>query len=282
MVFGPARSLVGVITDPEDSAVTDRTAVILLNSGLVHRVGPNRLYVNLARQIAAMGITALRFDLSGVGDSRARRDNLPYPECTIQETQEAMNLLAQARGCEHFVLAGICSGAVNSFDVACRDSRVVGAVMVNPLAYTDAFWDSVDDYQSLQQARRYWKGGLGNPRSWLRVLSGQANYGLLLQRLRGLLINENKVTQAASGIAGEYRTLIDRGVRLMLVYSERERRAKDPHELIFSQLDEALLSQGTVRVITLEQADHTLNTLASQQQLINLIRDFLEREEVCI
>ncbi|MFQ6030196.1 MAG: hypothetical protein ACE5Q6_22205, partial [Dehalococcoidia bacterium] len=118
------------------------------------------------------------------------------------------------------------------------------------------------------------------PMSWVRALSGQANYGLMLQRLRGLFIRQSRVTEAASGIAAAYQTLIDRGVRLMLVYSERERRAKDPHELIFSQLDDSVISQGKVEAITLQHADHTLNSLESQEQLIELIQDYL-REKVC-
>jgi len=252
-----------------------------LNSGLVHRVGPNRLYVNLARRVAELGLTALRFDLSGVGDSRVRQDNLPFEESAIQDTQEAMNLLAQTRNIDQFVLLGICSGAVNSFAVACRDSRVAGAVMINPLAYSDAFWSSVDDFQSLKSARSYWSGGLINPLSWVRALSGRANYGLMLRRLRGLFIRGSRVAEAASDVAADYQKLIDRGARLMLVYSEREKRAKDPHELIFSQLDAAVVSQGKVQVVTLEHADHTLNSLESQEQLMVLIQDYL-REKVCI
>ncbi|MFQ6030820.1 MAG: alpha/beta fold hydrolase, partial [Dehalococcoidia bacterium] len=171
VVFGPTRSLVGVVTDPaQASSMPPQTGVILLNSGLVHRVGPNRLYVKVARSLSRLGAVSLRFDLSGVGDSRVRQDNLPFPESSIEDTQEAMNLLSQTRGVERFVLLGICSGAINSFDVACRDSRVVGAVMINPLAYSDAFWSSVDDFQSLKNARSYWKGGLFNPMSWVPAL----------------------------------------------------------------------------------------------------------------
>jgi hypothetical protein len=37
-------------------------------------VGPNRLYVMLARSLAAMGSPCLRFDLEGIGDSVLRGD----------------------------------------------------------------------------------------------------------------------------------------------------------------------------------------------------------------
>ena len=48
------------------------TALILLNAGLVHRMGPFRLYVQMARRLAAEGYAVLRFDQSGLGDSPRR------------------------------------------------------------------------------------------------------------------------------------------------------------------------------------------------------------------
>ena len=56
LLFGRTRALVGIITDPPHAARRQPLpAVILVNVGLVHRVGPNRLYVKLARSLAALG-----------------------------------------------------------------------------------------------------------------------------------------------------------------------------------------------------------------------------------
>ncbi|HEY5972738.1 MAG TPA: hypothetical protein VIT22_12400, partial [Pseudoxanthomonas sp.] len=46
------------------------TTVVLLNAGLIHRVGPFRLYVRLARELAESGFDVLRFDLPGIGDGQ--------------------------------------------------------------------------------------------------------------------------------------------------------------------------------------------------------------------
>src|SRR5689334_20064244 len=66
IVFGGDVRLVGIVTTPAETRA-DRTGVILLNAGVVHRVGPNRLYVTLARRLAQAGLTVLRFDHSGIG-----------------------------------------------------------------------------------------------------------------------------------------------------------------------------------------------------------------------
>ena len=61
-LFGKTNSLVGIITDPEPTEQGEnRPGILLLNAGKVHRAGPNRLYVKMARQFAEMGFrTAAR------------------------------------------------------------------------------------------------------------------------------------------------------------------------------------------------------------------------------
>src|SRR5262249_27402146 len=65
-----SRSLFGIHTEPLDPPRGKRSPMVLfLNAGAVHRVGPNRMYVDLARSWAEHGLTSLRLDLSGLGDS---------------------------------------------------------------------------------------------------------------------------------------------------------------------------------------------------------------------
>src|SRR5207302_190015 len=76
--LGQTNTLVGVVTDPgQPHGELPHTAFVFLNAGLVHHVGPNRLYVTAARRLAALGFVGLRFDFSGIGDSPVRADHLP-------------------------------------------------------------------------------------------------------------------------------------------------------------------------------------------------------------
>jgi len=72
--FGPDRGLVGILTLPDAGAEVDAPHVVLLNSGIIHRVGSSRLHVDLARALSSVGVAAFRFDLSGIGDSKRRSD----------------------------------------------------------------------------------------------------------------------------------------------------------------------------------------------------------------
>jgi alpha-beta hydrolase superfamily lysophospholipase len=151
LLFGRKKSLVGIVTGPGEKR-DSRPGIILLNAGLIHRVGPNRLYVAIARKLAALGFVVLRFDFSGAGDSRAREDHLPIEQSVVDEVQEAMKALNQVWGIEQFVLIGHCSGAGISFKVACEDPRVVGTILINPQG-GDEEWEAYD--RNRKQAQYY-------------------------------------------------------------------------------------------------------------------------------
>src|SRR5437867_887582 len=114
--FGDGNSLVGVLSEPAAGMKPgSRPAVILLNAGTLHRVGPHRVYVRIARVLASEGFPVLRFDLSGLGDSAPRRDNVPYRESTLRETRDAMDCLAGQGVGRQFLLMGFCEGADIAF-----------------------------------------------------------------------------------------------------------------------------------------------------------------------
>jgi len=110
-----SQSLVGVLTDADHADKPGLPAVVFLNAGMLHRVGPNRLHVRLARNLARRGFTSLRFDRSGVGDSPARTDGLPLRDAALGDVRDALDFLAAERGASSFILVGLCSGADLAF-----------------------------------------------------------------------------------------------------------------------------------------------------------------------
>ena len=66
--------------------------------------GPHRLYVDMARNLAAMGFLTVRFDLSGKGDSRARTDKGLVMERTTHDVQEVMDFVSVSKWAVYFGL----------------------------------------------------------------------------------------------------------------------------------------------------------------------------------
>jgi dienelactone hydrolase len=170
LLLGPRQSLVGVLTMGDAAAGVDRPTVVILNSGIVHRVGANRMSVTLARALAASGHAVLRFDLSGIGDSEARTEGLPPIEAGLADIGEALDALESSRGARRFILAGLCAGADLALLQAHRDRRVVGAVLLDPSMP-----------RTLRHRLYHYRGRLFRLESWLNVARGRNPLGRALR-----------------------------------------------------------------------------------------------------
>ena len=269
--LGPEGQLFGVFASSSRSdPSTGRETVIFLNAGVIHRVGPHRLHVNLARHLASRGIPSLRLDLSGIGDSRAVPGSLSFRESAVVDARAAMDWLVANTGASRFVLFGLCSGADNALAGAAADERVAGVVVLDPPAYVTR-------------------------RSRLRAVTSRAErpvavarlvVAALTRRLVGRLARRNGPADDAPRFVGgravpppaEYRTqllsLAERRVSVLAVYSgalgERYNHADQLFEL-FPDL------RGKIDVAYFPGANHTFTDLLAQADLIATVSTWLER-----
>ena len=168
ILLGPRRSLVGVVNDPREAAVTsDDPLVVFLNSGIIHRIGGNRLTVEVCREIAKGGVSSLRFDLSAIGDSRPREDALDPLESAMADVREVLDHMERNFSARRFVLAGLCSGADHSIAYATRDSRVVGLILIDPSVPRTGKYYVFDYVGRMRKLLAF----ISLPRNWPRLRS---------------------------------------------------------------------------------------------------------------
>ena len=91
--LGRAQHLIGVAGLPDKPQDDAGVGVIVLNSGLVHRIGPFRLHVDLTRQLNVSGYPTLRVDLSTLGDSNGTQESLSRRQQVSADVADAMTLL---------------------------------------------------------------------------------------------------------------------------------------------------------------------------------------------
>lgn len=276
ILFGDARGLVGVITDPPGPGGPARPGVILLNAGVIHRVGPSRLYVNLARELASIGCVATRFDHSGIGDSATRRDDAPFEVSRIQEARAAMDAMQESRGIDRFVLVGLCSGAVTAFDAAGVDDRVAGVVMINPQGFDlNPEWNGY--IASRGDARRYWTRSLFSATSWWHALTGRVDYrrmvSVLWRQASGPGRAREVVSSIVTRVGAELQKLMDREVRTLLVCSEGD-DGIEYMNVILQQDVRTITSAAHLTVEILPGADHSLTLLDSQRRVVDIVREW--------
>lgn len=269
-LFGPRQGLVGVLTEPPPAVARgERPAVILLNAGMLHRVGPNRVHVRIARSLAAAGFVVMRFDYSGIGDSRPREDALPFAASAVEETRQAMDFLAETRGATRFVLFGICSGADNALRVAGNDPRVVGAVLIDPY-----------NLPTVARVLHMYSNRLLSLRSWRRLLTGRsllwssARSARSLQRAASASDGYASLLPSREDYVAQIGRLAERGVALYLLFT-----GESPGYVNYRRLLRKPIRRwpwgGRIRVEYFNDTDHVFTLLATQARLTLAIEGWL-------
>ena len=260
----PDGRLVGVVSRAAHAAPTAPIAVIL-NAGVLHRVGPHRLHVRLARRLAGVGVTTLRLDLGGIGDSAASSDAATFRESAVADTRVAITAL----GTQRAVIFGVCSGADNAFATALVDERVAGIVLVDPYVYEN--WRSrLRALRSRIAARRRSREVM---RSGLRVARHELQ--ARFERLRRASGDAPVTGRDAPPIAiyrAQLNALVARGVRIFAIYSgTRGAKYNHPDQLfeLFPEL------RGRVDRAYFPHANHTFAELDVQAELIAAVSSWM-------
>jgi dienelactone hydrolase len=140
--FGPGDALMGMLTAPAQQAPAG-VACLMFNMGANHRVGPRRINVKLAHMLAARGVSSLRFDLGGVGDSDALDTSPDLQTRAVHSLQAAMDLGERMLGTRQFTVVGMCSGVEHTMAAAAADPRVVAVSLFDGFAFPErrARWE---------------------------------------------------------------------------------------------------------------------------------------------
>jgi pimeloyl-ACP methyl ester carboxylesterase len=289
--LGEESGLFTIVSEPEPAAPRAVTSgVVLLNAGAVHRVGPNRMWVTLARQWAARGLPCARLDLDGLGDSvlgPSEPATKLYARGVVAGMQKALDELGPRLGVQRFMLLGLCSGAYAAFHASLVDERVSGIVLINPQTFDFREGDTIDvaRRRNFQEARRY-RRVLRSGQNWKKALRGQVDFAHIASVMAGRAgdlarkqlkrVSERLSATEHPPLARAFHGLCDRGVNCLLVYC-----ADDPgREHLDDQLGrelEKLRSRRGFRLEIVEGPDHTFTPLWSQELLATLVSEHLER-----
>lgn len=278
--------LIAIVSKPSrgEAAVVDpaRPIVILLNAGVLHRVGPHRLHVTLARQLARRGFLAVRLDLGGLGDSPATAMAGSFTESAVADVRAAMTDLAQRFGARRFVLFGLCSGADNGFAAALEDERIAGLVLLDPHSYRTR--------RSALRKLGARAAAMGNPVTvawWGASLAARVVRQQAVTRLAQL---RARLAGASGGEAGEpsggreappvhvfreqLTRIVDRGVKVLAIYSGAYGDRYNHRDQLFELFPEL---RGRVDHEFFPAANHMFTELAEQTTLITVVSTWLVR-----
>ena len=118
------NQLFAILRRPVDNK--PKVCVVMLNSGMQNRVGPQRLYWKFAQQVASHEIAVLRVDLAGVGDSQSDIYETHFDTHNKKDVSAAIDYVLSLWPDVTVVLQGLCAGSRVAFKAAAADKRVAG------------------------------------------------------------------------------------------------------------------------------------------------------------
>jgi pimeloyl-ACP methyl ester carboxylesterase len=200
-------------------------AVLFINAGVIHRIGPHRLHVKLSRLLAQRGMHAVRFDLSGVGDSTTPQAALDFRAQAARDMGAVMDELQTRYGVTRFVLFGICSGAAHAQSAALADERVKGVFLIDGFMYST--WRGSLHFVRRMFTQYGWtQAGARLARGEIKLLAVQLRtfVGRLTPRLARSTPSESagaapEPQRTAHEFQQDMQALTRRGVRVCLMFT---------------------------------------------------------------
>lgn len=297
----PEKRLVGVVTEAVEPRVDltgcPRRAILLLNAGATHRIGPGRMSTDFARRAAVEGFVSLRMDLAGIGDSVAASgdpDNVVYARSAVRDIASAVEALRNRYRIDEIVLIGLCSGAYHALKAASSGAAVAMIVMLNPLTFRwnegMTLGEQLAPHRVVQDVNRY-RQNLLRPETWVKALRGRID---LIAVLRRLTIHARDMSLAGarylagmagfSGFAGDLGTQLEsiagRGVRMTFIFSQGEPgidllQAEAGHSV------KKLMAGDRLHIEHIPGGDHTFTARAAREVLFQKLFNQIIRPAAC-
>jgi alpha-beta hydrolase superfamily lysophospholipase len=287
VTFGSRSTLFAIVAAPAENMgalVAKRRGIILLNSGAIHHIGPNRLYVGLARRLAHLGHVVLRMDIGGIGDSPTpvgAEENAVYPGHAVADVAAAVQYLREEWNIQDVRAAGLCSGAYHAFKAAAARLPLSGIVLINPLTF---FWKEgmslkYPEHRVAADIMRY-RTNVLRPAAWVKLLSGRVDLWessqILLRRATILALTPLRNVARSIGaplrndLPSELQSIVRAKIELQFVFA-----GQDPGvELLRDQggaIARRLRAEGTLRIESIDGADHTFTDRALRASLVTVL-----------
>ncbi|MEO6339175.1 MAG: hypothetical protein ABIO39_03965, partial [Caulobacteraceae bacterium] len=270
----------GTICEPDKPSANPR-AVLFLNTGAAPRSGVGGFSTAASRALARQGVTSLRFDFAGLGDSPSRdgamRSHLM--EISREPDLDAAFDALHSLGFEQAAVVGVCAGAHHAFHSAARDPRISKVFAASLVKFVWHEGDSLTAGRG-ERARSFgfYLGAVRDPRYWLHTLKGKVSIGKIIPALASRLLKRFRTHWQRE----EIRKLRDmvaevskRGHSVHLFMGLRD-TALDEVETYFGRGGRQFTKFPRMSMTVIPEVDHSLAFRRSREYALKDLFKFLE------
>ena len=223
------------------------------------RVGPHGLFVYLANELAANGISSIRFDNSGWGDSPKKR--LDYHD-SWQDIKEVIKYCKNQNSNSKIVLLGLCDGATAAILSLPHCKNIDGLILLNPYIENDSA-------ESGAKISDYYLPQLKNIKNYFRLLKTPVE---LPKKIFEFVVHWKNARSCDSHIASQniIKLLQNNKLPTTFIFSSNDITASQAKIQLKSWLS---TNPKNIKVKNIEQADHTFSKPLNKNDLFNLIKN---------
>ncbi len=287
--FGKSSSLSGILSYSETSK--PKFCIVYLNAGIVHKVGPNCIYVNLSRNLCMEGIWGFRFDYSGLGDNINEGDDTSSEDKKLSEIEQSIDTINKETGISKFIIIALCSSSSVALDAFKLIKAVKGAVIIDGLFLGNSGGKELI-MEAIKRCRiRYYKKSLKSVIRWKKLITGKSKvlnkksihviinlfYEKLSHRFRTTTKTKDvdAINQSARPILKWGEIVTDK--KVYLIFTE----GGYMYDLYNLSLKKGLIaksSNNNYKMEFIKNIDHTFTPKWSQEELISKIKFWLKNE----
>lgn len=277
--------LVAIVSRPEQPRPR---GVLIVVGGPQYRVGSHRQFALLANHLAEQGISVMRFDYRGMGDSSG--DSRDFEQITHDLRAATDAFFGTVKEIHDIVIWGLCDAASAALFYAHQDPRVSGVVLLNP-------WVRTTEGEAKAFLRHYYLQRLLSPAPWRKLLRGEFD---LRRSVKSLASNfsaaigagatvQPSTTKDAATNQPSHRRLVAKSLpermadalarfdgRVLLILSGNDLTAKEFQDVASASKQwSRLLSRPRVTQHVLDGATHTFSRREWRNQVATWTVDWV-------
>jgi len=273
--FGGDRALCGIVTKPAESS--SRPAIIIFNTGIIHRVGHHRMYTKLSRHLAGRGYSVIRFDFAGIGDSPAQRDVQSPREENCSGIRAVIDWTEANLKCDRVILLGLCSGADHSVVYGGDDTRVAGVVLMDPSIPRTRWFYVLDRLRRLKQPIAWTNFLTGKGRFWRRMQQKFAKGAPPPPRFEEQFSRQDmEAPETISYLQTAYQKMVNNGTSILAIFSGGHSYQHNYRRQILDALPDVKFGDR-LELHYFSKCDHTFTYEADRRHLFRTLDNWLDR-----
>ena len=273
VIFGEQQQL-GIIHIAQGS----QTGVVIVVGGPQYRIGSHRQFLKLSRFLATSGITSIRFDCAGMGDSGGEFKSYMDIDTSIKQAIDTLQL--KCPEIKKIVLWGLCDAATAITKYCETDSRITGLFLLNP-------WVKNEQLAAESLVKNHYKKQMFSLQFWKRVFTGQVKIFsaasdfvsnlLVMKKNKNEQIPKDQPQHSQPGYLQEMmlQKLQRFEGKTQIVLSENDLTAKEFVTATNGQKWQQLISTKPIPITTIAGANHTFASEQWRSQVQDLTLEFV-------